>query len=291
MVEQATSRIKLIDFGIARRYKGTKSHDTLLLGTPGYAAPEQWGSQDQESEPRSDVYALGAVIHEVLTGANPCDMPFTFLPVQRLNSGVSLRVSAAVMKAVEMQVEDRHQSAAAFYEALLDKPFPAGAGATEEGKQGPAGKADVARSRIDLDQVRRGQVLKETVPVQVVGKVRARSDAAWLDVSPTRLTAETKELALTAYTGELALGRRPAGQRSLLVRLLFGWLQWPGRRLVPVAREYHGVVVVGEEKVDVYVQIEPGAWRVGVGRIVSLGIVIAEIIVVLWLLALVFDLM
>jgi hypothetical protein len=195
------------------------------------------------------------------------------------------------MKAVEMQVEDRHQSAVAFYEALLDRPFLAAEETTAEGRQRPAGKADVARAHIDLGQVRRGQVLGETVPVQVVGQVRARSAVTWLDVRPARLTAETKEFTVTAFTGELPLGRRPAGQRGVLARLLFGWLLWPGRRLVPIAREHHGVVSVGEEDVGVRVQVEPAPWRVGVARIASFGIVIVEIIVVLWLLALAFDVM
>ena len=69
----------LIDFGIARHFKPGQSKDTSALGSTGYAAPEQYGKS--QTTPRADIYALGATMHELLTGINPADSPFTFAPL------------------------------------------------------------------------------------------------------------------------------------------------------------------------------------------------------------------
>jgi serine/threonine protein kinase len=68
--------IYLIDFGIARHFKPGQIRDTSALGSTGYAAPEQYGKS--QTTPRADLYALGATMHELLTGLNPADSPFNF---------------------------------------------------------------------------------------------------------------------------------------------------------------------------------------------------------------------
>ena len=60
-----TGQIKLIDFGIARSFQPGKAKDTTLLGTPGYAAPEQHGQS--QTDVRSDIYTLGVTLHQLLT--------------------------------------------------------------------------------------------------------------------------------------------------------------------------------------------------------------------------------
>ena len=72
--------ICLIDFGTARILKKDRSGDTTCLGTPGYAAPEQYGGNGQ-SGPQSDIYCLGATLHHLITGRNPSDEPFLFPPI------------------------------------------------------------------------------------------------------------------------------------------------------------------------------------------------------------------
>ncbi|MEQ8222502.1 MAG: protein kinase [Candidatus Eremiobacterota bacterium] len=62
--------VRLIDFGVARRYDPQKDSDTVRLGTPGYAAPEQCRKKGQ-SIPQSDIYALGVVLHQLLTLYDP----------------------------------------------------------------------------------------------------------------------------------------------------------------------------------------------------------------------------
>ncbi|WP_148505298.1 serine/threonine protein kinase [Paenibacillus beijingensis] len=58
--------VRLIDFGIARTYKDGSLRDTALLGTPGFAAPEQAG--EGQSDERTDVYGLGALLVYLLSG-------------------------------------------------------------------------------------------------------------------------------------------------------------------------------------------------------------------------------
>lgn len=57
-------RIRLIDFDTARIFKDGKDSDTKLLGTKGYAPPEQFGSG--QTDPRSDIYSLGVTIKKLL---------------------------------------------------------------------------------------------------------------------------------------------------------------------------------------------------------------------------------
>jgi serine/threonine-protein kinase len=109
--------IKLIDFGVARLFDPSKRTDTLKMGTAGYAPPEQYAGQGQTT-PRSDIYALGVTLHELLTGDDPTAHPFTFTPPHQLNRAVSPALSAAVMRAVSLDPAARYPSARAMREAL-----------------------------------------------------------------------------------------------------------------------------------------------------------------------------
>lgn len=64
--------IALIDFGIARRYRPERQRDTGPLGSPGYAAPEQYGRE--QSSPRTDIYGLGMTLQTLLTGKEPLEI-------------------------------------------------------------------------------------------------------------------------------------------------------------------------------------------------------------------------
>jgi hypothetical protein len=62
----------LIDFGIARNYTPGKAKDTTPLGSPGFAPPEQYGRT--QTDPRSDIYSLGATLQTLLTGRDPQEL-------------------------------------------------------------------------------------------------------------------------------------------------------------------------------------------------------------------------
>jgi tetratricopeptide (TPR) repeat protein/tRNA A-37 threonylcarbamoyl transferase component Bud32 len=100
--------IFLIDFGIARIFKPGKQHDTVALGSPGYAAPEQYGKA--QSTPRSDIYSLGALLHYLLTGVDPSEQPFFFRPASQLNPKVPLELENLLKQMLEMNAEHRPAS-------------------------------------------------------------------------------------------------------------------------------------------------------------------------------------
>lgn len=66
-----TGRVYLIDFGIARHYTPGQTKDTAPLGSPGYAAPEQYGKA--QTTPQTDIYGLGATLQTILTGKEPLE--------------------------------------------------------------------------------------------------------------------------------------------------------------------------------------------------------------------------
>lgn len=68
----------LIDFGIARRYRPGQAHDTGPLGSPGYAAPEQYGRT--QTTVQTDIYGLGATLQTLLTGKEPLEIRLQGLP-------------------------------------------------------------------------------------------------------------------------------------------------------------------------------------------------------------------
>jgi serine/threonine protein kinase len=112
-------QVKLIDFGVARLFDPAKGTDTLKMGTAGYAPPEQYAGQGQTT-PCSDVYALGATLHELLTGDSPTAHPFVFTSARRLNRQVSARTSRAVTKALQMDPTERFPSISSMRAVLLE---------------------------------------------------------------------------------------------------------------------------------------------------------------------------
>jgi serine/threonine-protein kinase len=114
--------IKLIDFGIARLFKPGKAADTAFFGTAGYSPHEQYGRG--QTDARSDVYALGAMLYHLLTGDDPTGHPFDFKGVHELNEQVPEHVAAAIAKALAHAPEDRWQSVAEMRRALTKMPLP-----------------------------------------------------------------------------------------------------------------------------------------------------------------------
>lgn len=127
IIARPDGRLKLIDFGIARHFKPGKAKDTQAMGTPGYAAPEQYGKG--QSDARADIYALGATMHHMLTGRDPSQEPFKFPPVRALNNRVPPPMEMVVMRAVQMDVSQRWKSVRDL-QAAMTQPLSAPAAAT-----------------------------------------------------------------------------------------------------------------------------------------------------------------
>ncbi len=98
--------IKIIDFGIAREYKEQNLSDTTVLGTKGYAPPEQYSGQ---TDPRSDIFALGMTMHHLLTGIDPRNGE-PYAPVRQWNPELSEGIEIIIDRCVEPAAENRYQS-------------------------------------------------------------------------------------------------------------------------------------------------------------------------------------
>ncbi|MCD4784019.1 MAG: serine/threonine protein kinase [Candidatus Eremiobacteraeota bacterium] len=117
------NRIYLIDFGIARFFTGGKIHDTVIIGTPGFASPEHHGQA--ETDARSDIFSLGATLHFLLTRVDPMHIPFLFKNPSEILPDLPAEFSEAIMKAVRMDPSQRFQSANEMKEFLVRKVKPA----------------------------------------------------------------------------------------------------------------------------------------------------------------------
>jgi serine/threonine protein kinase/Tol biopolymer transport system component len=116
--------IFLVDFGLAKVLHGSQATTTGARAmTPGYSPPEQYGTA--RTDPRTDIYSLGATLYAALTGIIPEDglaraMDNTQLtPLRKRNSKVSRRLASAIEKAMGIDPADRFQNAEDFKRALL----------------------------------------------------------------------------------------------------------------------------------------------------------------------------
>jgi WD40 repeat protein len=97
--------IFLIDFGIARAFRPGQARDTMPFGSPGYAAPEQYGKK--QTTPQADIYSLGAVLHHLLTGADPAEHPFHFAPLPMADAPHLITLDALIQQMVATAPEMR----------------------------------------------------------------------------------------------------------------------------------------------------------------------------------------
>lgn len=117
--------IFLVDFGLAKVYQSASQATTTgaRAMTPGYSPPEQYGTA--RTDPRTDIYSLGATLYAALSGIIPEDglaraMDNAQLtPLRKRNSKVSRRFAAAIEKAMAVDPSDRFQVAEDFKTALL----------------------------------------------------------------------------------------------------------------------------------------------------------------------------
>lgn len=115
--------LKILDFGIAKLLHASSATSTqagAVLGTPHYMSPEQCLGQ-LELDHRSDIYAMGCVLHEMLVGKPPFEgdsvgalvlahVQQSPQPVREVRPEVSERLEAVILKALEKNQDDRYQS-------------------------------------------------------------------------------------------------------------------------------------------------------------------------------------
>ena len=107
--------IAILDLGIAREYKEYSTSDTTVLGTRGYAPPEQYVGQ---TDARSDIYALGMTLRHLLTGMDP-NCQDTTESLHTCGVTVSPEMEAILRKCTQPAAEKRYQNCHALYGDLL----------------------------------------------------------------------------------------------------------------------------------------------------------------------------
>ncbi|MDX9955661.1 MAG: ABC transporter substrate-binding protein, partial [Anaerolineae bacterium] len=126
-------RAVLIDFGLVKLWNPNDPLTRTVMrgmGTPEYAPPEQYGRQGQTTDPRSDLYSLGATLYHALTGQTPPTAsdrmadPQLFKPVRALNPQVSAAAESAILRALEAARDARWASAQQMLAALTPKAPP-----------------------------------------------------------------------------------------------------------------------------------------------------------------------
>jgi len=123
-----TGQVKVTDFGIARATTtDTVTHTGSIMGSAHYFSPEQ--ANGQPTGERSDIYSVGIVLYEMVTGTVPFqgESPITValkhirekpVPPSQLNEEVPLELEEIILRALEKNPEDRYPSAAAMDQAL-----------------------------------------------------------------------------------------------------------------------------------------------------------------------------
>jgi len=110
------NEVFLIDFGIARYHKGESTRDTVLAGTRGYTAPEVMAGM--QSDNRSDIYSVGLIFYEMLTGKNLLVPPFQIRPVKESNALIPKWVDKVIAKATQMNMVIRYRDISEFSDVV-----------------------------------------------------------------------------------------------------------------------------------------------------------------------------
>jgi len=119
--------VRLLGFGLARRYIPGLEHDEEIICTPGYSPPEQYGIA--QTDARSDIFGLGATIFNLLTNLDPGDFvtfhadqiaELNFPDITSINIQLSQRTNQIVQKALAFNPDDRFKTAQEMKNALED---------------------------------------------------------------------------------------------------------------------------------------------------------------------------
>jgi serine/threonine protein kinase len=111
-----TGLLYLIDFGIARRFTPGQRRDTTVLGSPGYAPPEQYGTAQTTAQ--SDIYSLGATLRCLLTGTDPSVPTSGPAPLYAQEQGIPAELDQLLGQMLELDADKRPASMEVVKQAL-----------------------------------------------------------------------------------------------------------------------------------------------------------------------------
>ena len=168
----SSGRIYLIDFGIARHFKPGQSRDTIAFGSPGYAPPEQYGKT--QTTPRADIYALGATLHQLLTGNDPSQTPFRFAPLQLRSQMTPVGLDTLIMSMLEI---DESRRPASMHAIGLELQRFAAQRASRQGTS--IQPAPVSRPSSPSSSSRTGSATPGSIHVRYNGHAEQVNGVAW----------------------------------------------------------------------------------------------------------------
>ncbi|HYO67041.1 MAG TPA: protein kinase [Archangium sp.] len=158
-----SERVKLLDFGISKMLDSQtlQTQEAVLIGTPQYMAPEQALGKNSEVDARTDIFALGCIVYELLSGRPPfagdggsiVQVVFRIVhgqpePLASLCPNLPSRVLGAVEKALAKSPQDRYPDVGSFIVELTGSPLQSLDGApvpsfsSSRAASVPAGAAD-----------------------------------------------------------------------------------------------------------------------------------------------------
>lgn len=159
--------IKLIDFGIAREYKSSGSSDTALLGTLGYAAPEQFGST--QTDVRSDIYSLGVTLYHMISGVNPSSLAYK----PEYPPSTSKQMERIIERCTKARPEERFQSVREVLSALESKTAKLPKESKSPSRYDKISAADILKLAVCIAIIASGVLLV------VIGGTKSDSKAAY----------------------------------------------------------------------------------------------------------------
>ena len=131
VIVTSRGRVVLVDFGLAKLVDPDNPRTRTVMrgiGTPEYAPPEQYDTKEGRTDARTDIYSLGATLYHALVGEPPPMLaervvdPGSLIPVHEFRDDISLPVSHALVKSMELQPARRFQNLAEMYHALFGSP-------------------------------------------------------------------------------------------------------------------------------------------------------------------------
>ena len=311
--------LKLFDFGIARYYKPGQRSDTVRFGTDGYLAPEIVAYQTQTSK-QTDVFALGAVLHQLLTRYDPQIDPWRRPSIQSVNPFVPANVMKAIEHALSLNPATRSPGADLVLKELfgnqaeveitnisMQNPFkknPApddGRGRIFEktGDQNPQSHAPApaavmtdTTTYLDLGSVRQGQKasrqLQVNAPLAVTG--HATSRVTWLAVVPGKISSTDTRITVIADSRDLPLATWEASTKpgwfTHIPGLFRGWLGIHSSLFVQRPRKHAGQVKISfpeimESTIEVSLEVCPSTLAAFFGWLVVAGLISIETLLLL----------
>jgi eukaryotic-like serine/threonine-protein kinase len=182
MIDRATNRPVVLDFGIARRMDEPAglTRAGVVIGTPSFMPPEQAGESVGAMGPASDVYALGAILYRILTGRLPYEAetalatlllvagPEMAPTVRQLRPDVPQSLSSICMKCLGKRPDDRYPSADLMAQAL--KNFLAAPPSSATPLPDSVRSEIVPGAVVTLVSVKTGEEIQLTRPISVVGR-------------------------------------------------------------------------------------------------------------------------